>query len=192
MTPKQKRIIGILAIANVVVILTMVGLVTHPTGTSAPRVSPSSTPILPLPTCHALPNPTAVWQTTRLLAQAGLGGTVTLTPGGSLRFDIVAPDGIVQTASIPENEGAVDEAAQSVWTAFDVALALQTRVQETEGACTAFTEVQVTILVRGEQADTQIRASVSASDLMAYDAGELSEDAFIERVTYDVNVVRDA
>jgi hypothetical protein len=192
MTPKQKRIIGILAIANVVVILTMVGLVTHPTGTSAPRVSPSSTPILPLPTCHALPNPTAVWQTTRLLAQAGLGGTVTLTPGGSLRFDIVAPDGIVQTASIPENEGAVDEAAQSVWTAFDVALALQTRVQETEGACTAFTEVQVTILVRGEQTNTQIRASVSASDLMAYDAGELSEDAFVERVTYDVNVVRDA
>jgi hypothetical protein len=86
----------------------------------------------------------------------------------------------------------VDEAAQSVWTAFDVALALQTRVQETEGACTAFTEVQVTILVRSEQTNTQIRADVSASDLMAYDAGELSEDAFIERVTYDVNVVRDA
>jgi hypothetical protein len=192
MTPKQKRIIGILAIANVVVILTMVGLMAHPTGTSAPRVSPSPTSPTSLPTCQASPNPTVVWQTTHLLAQAGLGGTVMLTPGGSLRFDIVAPDGIVQTASTSESKDAVDEAAQSVWTAFDIALALQTRVQETEGACTAFTEVQVTILVRSEQTNTQIRADVSASDLMAYDAGELSEDAFIERVTYDVNVMRDA
>jgi hypothetical protein len=192
MTPKQKRIIGILATANVVVILTMVGLMAHPTGPSAPPASPSPTLTSPLPTCQAPPNLTIVWQTTRLLAQAGLGGTVTLTPGGSLRFDIVAPDGMVRTASTPETEGAVDEAAQSVWTAFDIALALQTHVQETEGVCTAFTEVQVTILVRSEQTDAQIQASVSVSDLMAYDAGELSEDAFIERVTYDVNVIRDA
>jgi hypothetical protein len=191
MTPKQKQIIGILAIANVVVILTMVGLMVHPTGTAAPPASPSLTPISPLPTCQAPPNPTVVWQTTRLLAQAGLGGTVTLTPGGSLRFDIVAPDGMVRAASTSENEGTVDEAAQSVWTAFDIALALQARMQETEGVCAAFTEVQVTILVRSEQTDTQIQASVSVSDLMAYDTGELSEDAFIERVTYDVNVMRE-
>jgi hypothetical protein len=192
MTLKQKRIIGILAIANVVVILTMVGLMTHPTGTSAPPASPSPTPLSSLPTCQALPNPTMVWQTTRLLAQAGLGGTVTLTPGGPLRIDIVAPDGTIRATSTSENEGAVDEAAQSVWTAFDVALALQTRVQETGSACTAFTEVQVTVLVHGERTDTQVLASVGLSDLMAYDAGELSEDAFIERVTYDVNVVRDS
>jgi len=71
-----------------------------------------------------------------------------------------------------------DEAAQLVWTAFDVALALD------EDECDLFTEVEVTILAQGIQTDTHISASVSAADLAALSAGELSENEFIERVTY--------
>jgi hypothetical protein len=193
MTFKQKRIIAILAIANVVVILTLVGLMAHPTGTSTSSSLSSPTPIPPQSTCPALPHHTAIQQATHLLAQAGVGGMVTLAPNGSLSFDIVAPDGIGRAATTSETASAVDDAAQSVWTAFDIALALNDLGQETEGGvCPAFIQVEVTILVRGDQTDTQIRAHVSLSDLMAYDAGELSEDAFIERVTYDVNVMRDA
>ena len=191
MTFKQKRIIAILAIANVVVILTLVGLMAHPTGTSTSSSITSPTPISPQPTCQASPHPTVIRQATHLLAQAGLGGMVTLAPNGSLSFDIVAPDGMDRADSTPETASAVDDAAQSVWTAFDIALALNDLGQETDGVCPAFTQVEVTILVRGDQTDTQIRARVSLSDLMAYDAGELSEDAFIERVTYDVNVMRE-
>jgi hypothetical protein len=188
MTPKQKLIITALAVANAAVILTLVGVVAGPIGRSTPSSSPSSTPISPQPTCQATPHPMVIWQATRLLAQAGLGGTVTLTPAGSLRFDIVTPDRTDQTASAPEIEAAVDEAAQSVWTAFDIALAIQAQAQETGAACAAFTQVEVTVLVRGDQTDTQVQGKVSMPDLMAYNAGELSENQFVERVTYGVNV----
>jgi hypothetical protein len=190
MTLKQKRIIAILAIANVVVILTVVGLMAHPTGPSTSLSSP--TPLPPQPTCQASPHPAAIRQATQLLAQAGLGGMVTLAPNGSLSFDIVAPDGMDAAAPTSETASAVDDAAQSVWTAFDIALALNDLLQESTIPCAAFTQVEVTILVRGDQSDTQIEANVSLPDLLAYDAGELSESELIERVTYDVNVMRDA
>jgi len=172
MTPRQRLIIAALALANTIVILTLVVLVTHPSG-SLP--SP-----LPTPTLRAEPQDEASvpgatsqevcqWQVTQLLAQSGLGGTVTLTPGGPLRFEIVYPRTPGQTVS---------EAAQAVWTAFDVALALQ------GDECGSFTQVEVTILAQGNQTDTQISASVSAADLAAFSAGELSEDEFIERVAY--------
>ncbi len=92
-----------------------------------------------------------------------------LTPGGPLRFEIAYSLAPGQTA---------DEAAQLVWAALDVALALD------EGECGSFTQVEVTILARGVQADTQVNASVSAADLVAFGAGELSEDEFVERVVY--------
>jgi hypothetical protein len=192
MTHKQKRIIAILAIANVIVILTMVGLMAHPTGTSTSSSSPSPT-LLPLqPTCQASPHPAAIEQATHLLAQAGLGGTVALDPTGSLNFEIVAPDRVERTASASETGSAVDDAAQSVWTALDIALALNDLVQKPATPCAAFTRIRVTVLVHSRQTDTQIEATVSISDLMAYDAGELSQNEFIERVAYDVNVIRDA
>lgn len=108
-----------------------------------------------------------------MLAQAGLGGTVVLTSDGLLRFEIVY--------SLPPGETA-DEAAQLVWIAFDVALALQERVDE----CHSFTQVEATILAQSSQTNTQISASVSAADLVAFGAGELSEDEFIERVAYSI------
>jgi hypothetical protein len=168
MTPRQKGIIAILAVADVVVALALVVLVTRPSGTSTSPLPRPHTPTLPQQTCQ--------WRATQLLARAGLGGTVALMPAGPLRFEITYPLAPDQTA---------DEAAQSVWTVFDVALALQEQGEE----CATFTRVEVTILAHSGQTDTQISASVSTADLVAFGAGELSEDAFIERVTYDVNTM---
>ena len=163
MTPRQRTIIAILAVADIVAILALMALVTHPAGTGPSSLPASHTPTSPRQACQ--------WQATQLLARNGLGGTVTLTSGGPLRFEIAYPLAPGQTA---------DEAAQSVWTAFDVALALQ----EQEGECAIFTQVEVTILAQDNRAETQISASVSLVDLMAFDVGELSEDQFIERVSY--------
>jgi hypothetical protein len=98
-----------------------------------------------------------------------LAGTVTLTGDGSLDFDITYPLAPGQV---------VDEAAEAVWTAFEVALALR------EYRCATFARVEVTVLAHGGQSDTQFDASVSAADLLAYSAGELGAEGFIERVTY--------
>jgi hypothetical protein len=116
------------------------------------------------------------WQATQLLAQAGLGGTVVMTDGGSLEFDI--PYAL-------EPDQAVDEAAQAIWTAFDVALVLR------EYRCDAYSQVRVVILVHGGQDDLQINAVVSMPDLVAYGAGALSEDEFVDTVIYSVQSERE-
>lgn len=78
-----------------------------------------------------------------------------------------------------------------VWAAFDVVLALQ---EQAVDECSSLTWVEVTILAvrpdahgeaQSSQADMWISARVSAGDLAAYGAGELSEDGFIERVAYN-------
>jgi hypothetical protein len=163
MTPRQRHIIAILAVADIVVILALLVLMSRPPGAGSSPSPASHTPTTPRQACQ--------WRATQLLARNGLGGTVTLTLGGPLRFEIVYPMAPGQTA---------DEAAQAVWTAFDVALALQ----EQERECAIFTQVEVTILAQDNRADTQISASASVVDLMAFDVGELSEDQFIERVNY--------
>lgn len=163
MTPRQRIIIAILAVVDIGAILALMALMTHPAGTDR---SPLPTPLTLTPAQEP-----CQWRAAQLLARVGLGGTVTLTPDGPLRFEIAYPLAPGQTAN---------EAAQSVWTAFDIALALQ----EPEDECTSFAQVEVTVLARDSRAETQISASVSVADLMAYDAGELSEDQFIERVRY--------
>ena len=188
MTSKQRRIIAALAVANTVVIVALVMLVTRPSST---HLSPSPTLTLPhshTPTLLHTPTPqqeTCQWRATQLLAQAGLGGTVALASGGPLRFEITYP---LAPGQVPE------EAAQVVWTVFDVALALDdlagsggqeagSKDEDTNGS---FTQVKVTILAQGIQTDTQVSATVSAADLAAFGAGELSEDEFIERVAYTI------
>lgn len=170
MTLRQKRIIALLAIANVAVIVALVMLVARPYDTG------------PLPPTHTQAlSPTqraCQWRATQLLSRAGLAGTVALTPDGSLHFEVTSPPAPGQT---------VDEAAQSVWTVFDVAQALQ----EQETDCATFTQVKVTIMVHNGQSDAQISASVSAADLAALGDGELSEEQFLERVTYATSAVRD-
>jgi hypothetical protein len=167
MNPKQKRIVGILAIANVVVILILVTLTTRPT-----LHSRAHTPTPTHPTHPTLPPDNCQWQATQLLAQAGLSGIVMLTTDGPLTFEITYPLAPDQTT---------DDAAQETWTAFDIALALH------EQGCPTFTQVQVTILTN----HSQINASVSTSDLIAFGAEELSQDKFIERVTYTHSTTHD-
>jgi hypothetical protein len=167
MTSKQKLAVGVLVAVNIAVITTLVVLLTRPV--SLPTSSYSSIPTPSRSAILALPPSDCQWQATQLLARAGLAGTVTLTGDGSLDFDITYPLAPGQV---------VDEAAEAVWTAFEVALALR------EYRCATFARVEVTVLARGGQVDTQLDASVSAADLLAYSAGELSAEGFIERVTY--------
>jgi hypothetical protein len=155
MTRKQKYIIAILAITNVAVTLALIVLTTRPTATRPHTPSPP------------ISQDDCQWSATQLLAQVGLGGTVMLTADGALDLNITYPLAPGQVT---------DDAAQEIWTAFDVALALH------EQGCSSFTQIRITILAH----DTQIDASVSTSDLIAYSADELSQEEFIERVTYTV------
>jgi len=165
MTQRQKHIIVILAIADIIVILALVGLVTQATNTRTSPDAHLSTLIQSPQTCQ--------WQATQLLAHTGIGGTVALTPEGPLRFHLDYPLAPDQTA---------EYAAQSVWTAFDVALALQEKAE-----CAFFTNVEVIILAHNDRHAAQISATVSAADLAAFGDGELSEEEFLERVTYATN-----
>ena len=136
------------------------------------------------------------WEATQRLAEAGLGGTVRLIPNGPLRFEITYPPDAQETPSVStrgtsvstqgtstsifaRNDRGAGLAAQSVWTAFDIATdVLSGTLQQEE--CPTFTRVEVTIFVHS----TQIHASVRTPDLVALSTGELSEAEFIERVTY--------
>jgi hypothetical protein len=163
MTPKQKRIVFVLAGANVVILLALALLATRQLGAGdAPRSNPHTV---------TAEQQACQWEATRLLAGAGLAGTAMLASDGSLSFEI--------TYALPPGANPED-AAQTVWTALDVALAVQD--QETE--CATFDQVNIIILVRGSQGDTRIEASVSAADLAAFGRGELDEDEFVDRVTY--------
>ena len=197
MTPRQKDIISALALANAIVIVAWIVLVTRP---SYPGPVSSSSVPTPPPVYRK-----CQWQATQLLAQAGLGGTVTPTSDGLLYFEIsspIAPADRDPADSASHPPQAVDEAAQLVWTVFDVALALQERAnQNPEDVCPALTQIEVTILAarpgahaaaadaagQSIQRDVRIRASVSAADLAALGAGALSEDEFIDRVTYTIS-----
>jgi len=203
MTPRQRFSIAALAIANAIIILTLAVLVVRSHG-AQPQPSmylravaplhfetqiPTRLYIPPLPyfgvstsgvSTGRTPQPTALpshracqWKGAQLLAQAGLGGTIALDAGGSLRFEITYPAASGQR-----------EAAQTVWIAFDIARALQE-----QPICDVFTQVEVSILAPSSDADLQISASVKAADLAAFDAGQLSEDEFIELVAYTTDVV---
>jgi len=165
MTSRQKLTVAILAMANGVVILILAALVLRPFDAGD---SPLPTSVLWPAGAQAGQQEDCRWEAAQMLAQAGLGGTVALTPDDLLRLEIAH--------SLQPGE-TIGEATQLVWLAFDVALALQERACE-------FTWVEIAILARRDQSDTLISASVSAEDLVAFGAGELSEDEFIERVIY--------
>jgi hypothetical protein len=187
MTRRQKTLIAGLAIANIIVIVSLVVLIirspaTDPSPLRSPLIS-TATP--PPPSDRATgtlqeraltkepPTPEACqWETTQHLARAGLSGSVSLAPDGALFVEIVHSLAPGQTT---------DDAAQLVWTVFDIVLSL-----DEQGKCGPFTHVEVAILARGDQVDATVNASVSAADLEAYGAGELSENEFIERVSYTI------
>ena len=182
MSRRERRIVAALALANTIVIVALIVLIASPSG---PDTAPSSIPAertehrgLDLPrtpqskdlASAAVTQDACRWKAVQLMARAGLGGTASLTSEGSLRFKIIYP-------LAPDR--AVDEAAQSAWAAFDIALTL-----EEERECASVTQIEITVVVQRDQGDTQITASTSATDLVAFGAGELSEAEFIERVTY--------
>jgi hypothetical protein len=193
MTANQKRTVAIRVMAGMIVVLVLTVLVSRPFETrvsllTTPTDGSESTPVGQSSDLTVLPlQEDCRWKAAQMLAQVGLGGTVTVDDASnSLGFEIV------HTRSPGEM---ADEAAQLVWAVFDVVLVLQ------EQACT-FASVDVTILsIRSNPSDSpdtnvddqeeepslQIRASVSVADLLAFDAGELSEEEFIQRVTFDTS-----
>ena len=190
MKPEQKRVVAVLAAANVIVILVLVLWISHSlSNRSAPLPTAASQIDTPVETrVNTAPAPTdsqstdaplsttssygaCQWEAVQRLARAGLDGAVTLTSDGTLRFDIVYPLVPGQTT---------DEAAQPIWLAFDIALVL------VEEECDFFTQVEVIVLAQGNSTGTRISARVSTTDLIAFGAGDLSDDEFTERVIYQV------
>lgn len=198
MKPKQKRIVAVLVTANVIIILGLVLWVSQTLNTEPPSMptstrqggdtaeastGPSVIPNLGASTASSseladasLPASSSYedcqWRAAQLLTDAGLNGAVVLAPADTLHFDIVYSLAPGQTA---------DEAAQSIWLAFDVALAL------VEEECDPFTQIEVVVLAQGSQTITRISAHVNASDLVAFAAGKLTEGEFIQRVAYQVS-----
>ena len=100
MNRRQKRVVAILAIANALIITTLMTLM-------LPAIKDSARP-------HSNSQPEALlesqvgcqWQATQLLAREGIAGTVTLTPQGLLRFQL--------THSLAPSQ-TIDEAAPWEW-----------------------------------------------------------------------------
>jgi hypothetical protein len=174
-TARQKLIIGVLVFANGAVILALVVFVAR----FSPAISstPSPSPVPPYPSAGPsgpLSSQLCQRGAVQLLSQAGLGGTATFIPGKTLRLDLVYP--------IPQDQHA-EEAAQQVWTAFDIARALS------QDQCDNFSHVVVVIQAEGTQSSIQIRAGVDTTDLEAFHSGELTEAQFIDRVQYEADPV---
>ena len=182
MTSRQKRILATLAISNAVIFLILAALATRqdifnpspPPTPSAEAPRPRSRPedtaqTSPSPTPATAPLERCQWKATQILAQHGLSGAVTLTSEGSLRFEIPHH---LKPGQRPE------DAAQLVWNAFDVALALA------HDRCDTFSRIEIAMEAQGVPSPTRIYAAVDVADLKALDSGELSERAFIDRVQY--------
>lgn len=168
MTPKQKRIVATLAVADLVIILGMAALMMHLARVTAlPPPTPGFTTAIAPNTPSRSASEMCQWQAVQQMVQAGLSGSATLS-ADTLRFEVI-------TALAPDQTP--DDAAQLVWTAFDIALAL-------EEAC-AFTQVEV--IIRIQDSDTTLHAGVTVADLVAYSTGALTEDDFIARVTYTID-----
>jgi hypothetical protein len=162
MTSRQKCIVGVLAVANGAVILALVVVLTRLSPATSATSLPSSVPPGPSDACER--------RVVQLLSQAGLSGTAGFISGETLRLDLVYP--------IPQDQAA-EEAAQQVWTAFDIATALS------QGQCGDFFHVTVVVETQGAQNSLRIRADVDRTDLEAFQNGELSESDFIDRVHYE-------
>jgi hypothetical protein len=166
-TTRQKFIIAALAIADIAVILTIALLYVHYTVYQPLRQPVSS----------AFESHNCRWQAAVLMAQARLSGTANITSDDTLRFEIIYP--LVQKQQ-------ADQAAQAIWYAFDVAWALQSQYR----SCATFTRVEVVVTARREHQETDeasFSAAASVADLVAFYTGSLSEETFIERVSYSVS-----
>lgn len=174
MTPRQKRIISILLIANVAFFAALLTFMVLFSGSMpAALVAPSPVPTYQVETHF---RPVCQRRAAELLSEAGLGGTATLTDQ-TLRLDLVY--------HVPD-DGQTAYVSQQVWTAFDVVLAL------TDSPCDIFSQIEVLIVSQGVPRSIQVYAGADLADLRAFRAGELSEHLFIDRVQYRVEPVHDS
>ena len=81
MTPRQKRILAMLTLADLMVVAGLIFSLAD-SGPLAARSAPAA---------WEPPHQACEWEATQRLAQAGLGGTVTLIPNGPLRFEVMYP-----------------------------------------------------------------------------------------------------
>ena len=165
MTNRKKLILIALAMTNLLIISALILVVLRPVVAPPMAVStPAGSEYYPL--CE--------WQAAQRMAAAQLSGSVRITNDHILHFDI--------THRLRDDQSGED-AAQLIWLAFDIAQSLQ----ESE-ACNVFTQVDITISTHNNNAQqTHITGSVSAADLAKFSAGELSEEAFIDRVMYTID-----
>lgn len=170
MTLRQKRIIGVLAITNVIFILSLVLVITPFSGSGPSALLPT-----PVPTYRpgSLSSQACQQRATEMMSRVGLSGAAAVIPGESLQLDLVYQDTAGES---------LDNAAQQVWKAFDIAIAL------TEDRCATISRVEVQIKVRSrsDQELGHIRAAVHVAHLKAFHKGDLSESEFIDQVTYEV------
>jgi hypothetical protein len=168
MTPRQKRIIGVLAIINGVIILALVVFITRFSGSTSFALLPTPVPTYPP---GALSSQECQQRAAQMMSRAGLSGTAAVIPGESLRLDLIY--------SVTAAES-LDSAAQQVWTAFDIAAALA----EDRCAIVPRVEVQIEPQPGSTQDFSRIRAAVDVADLKAFYNGELGETEFIDQVEY--------
>ena len=171
--------IAALALANGLALAALLIWVV-PAGRSAAPVGPlpSSTPPVaatPQPTTRPgrwEPDPLdpCEWLAAEHLADAGLAGTVRFSGAQVLHFDLTVPVAPEQLA---------DEAAQTIWLAFDVAAVLQASDQ-----CERFERVLVEVLADGPQT-RKFTAEVDTADLSALHSGLITQKLFIDRVRYE-------
>jgi len=168
MTLRQKRIIGVLVITNGVIILSLVLFITRFSGSGSSALLPTPVPTYPP---GSLSSQECQQRATEMMSRVGLSGTAAVIPGESLQLDLV----YLGTAA-----ESLDNAAQQVWEAFDIATAL------TEDRCAIVSrvEVQIEVRSRSDQELGHIRAAVDVTDLKAFNHGDLSESGFIDQVTY--------
>lgn len=172
MNRKQKLILAALAIANAMFILTAVlFIVRRPTdrgGTASPTATPQ-----PTPTTQTRPaTDDCTWFATRILAEHNLAGVVQQPTEDTLRFELQVEPSADQTS---------ETNAQKIWAAFDVALLI-----EAQDVCPAIDRVEVRILVQDPERPLHIEAHTHMADLVALNSQEITEDEFIDRVTYTV------
>ena len=174
MTPRQKRIIGVLAVINGVIILALIVFITRFSGSTSFALLPTPVPTYP---SGALSSQECQQRAVQMMSQAGLSGTAAVIPGESLRLNLVYP--VIAAESL-------NDATQQVWTAFDVAIAL------TENRCAIVSRVEVQIAPQSGnvQDPSWIRAAVDVTDLKAFYNGELSEAEFIDQVAYETDLPR--
>jgi hypothetical protein len=198
MTSRQNWIIRALALANVVfLVLVAVVLLRRPTWavvkmpTAAPtmetveqvgeerwhtdvardsRSSPIDT-VVPL-TVTSSAQDQCQWKAVHYLAERQLAGTVDFLPDGTLQFVISWP---------LNSDRTVDDAGQVAWSAFDIALALYE-----DPDCPSYSQIAIDINAYTQTERTSIVVSVDAVTLSAFKAGDLTEEEFVDLVSYDV------